>query len=141
MEAYIFGKKSERFYMQFEKSENKEECQGAQIDTYLLKRIEKEDETLDKNRRIRLRNENVRNGWTRSNFRKLDNLDYRSNVRTTKPGGTLQQKRSPEQLLEEAVRQTRAGRCTHCTEEGHFYRECPSFWEKVKESRRANLKP
>ena len=47
-------------------------------------------------------------------------------------------KRSPEQLLEEAAKQNRVGTCSHCHAAGHFYRECPQFWNKVNETRKAN---
>lgn len=60
---------------------------------------------------------------------------FNKSLRTTRPT----QKKSPEQLLEEATKQTRAGAWGHCQEEGHFYRECPAFWEKVKQSRREHL--
>jgi hypothetical protein len=46
-----------------------------------------------------------------------------------------QQKLSPEDLLYNASRQIRAGTCSHCKKENHFYRECPDFWTKVQESR------
>jgi len=46
-----------------------------------------------------------------------------------------QQRFSPEELLHNAARQVRAGVCTHCRGENHFYRECPDFWRKVKEAR------
>jgi hypothetical protein len=42
---------------------------------------------------------------------------------------------SPEELLYNASRQIRAGTCSHCKKENHFYRECPDFWTKVQESR------
>jgi hypothetical protein len=45
------------------------------------------------------------------------------------------QQRSPEELLYAAARQTRAGVCSHCRKENHFYRECPDFWRKVQEAR------
>jgi len=48
-----------------------------------------------------------------------------------------QQKSSPEELLADVAKRTRAGNCTFCGEPGHWYRECAPFWEKVKESRAA----
>ena len=47
------------------------------------------------------------------------------------------QKKSPEEVMQEAVKQNRAGQCSHSNAEGHFYRECPKFWEKVDETRKA----
>ena len=57
-------------------------------------------------------------------------------VRTGRP----QQKLSPEELLYNASRQIRAGTCSHCKKENHFYRECPDFWAKVQESRQERAK-
>ena len=57
-------------------------------------------------------------------------------VRTRRP----QQKLSPEEILHNAARQTRAGTCSHCRGENHFYRECPDFWKKVREAREERAK-
>jgi len=47
---------------------------------------------------------------------------------------------SPEEVLFQAGRQIRPGTCSHCQGELHYYRECPKFWEKVQESRKAKAK-
>ena len=100
-----------------------------------LKELERVDTSLDKTKsntqppkygKYSGRNPNVDGATQRDSY-----------VRTNRPPF---KKQSPEQLLEEATKQTRAGQCGHCQQEGHFYRECPDFWEKVKESRKANLK-
>jgi hypothetical protein len=62
---------------------------------------------------------------------KLQGQGMGGDVRTGRP----QQKQSPEELLYNASRQIRAGTCSHCKKENHFYRECPDFWTKVQESR------
>ena len=100
----------------------------------LLREIEKADDLIDSGRK-KFRQDG------RGGFRgkKVDKETYGDSVRTFRQGGKFQ-KKSPEQILDEAVRQTRAGECSHCNEEGHFYRECPTFWDKVKESRKANKK-
>jgi hypothetical protein len=49
-------------------------------------------------------------------------------------------KNSPEEALFYASKQIRPGQCSHCNKEYHFYRECPSFWAKVQESRAAKAK-
>ena len=56
-----------------------------------------------------------------------------SDVRTKRPNSF--QKKSPEQILEEHIKQTRVGTCSHCQKQGHFFRECPGFWQKVQDSR------
>ena len=47
---------------------------------------------------------------------------------------------SPEEVLFQAGRQLRPGTCSHCQEDLHYYRECPKFWAKVQESRKAKAK-
>ena len=47
---------------------------------------------------------------------------------------------SPEEVLFQAGRQLRPGTCSHCNEDLHYYRECPKFWAKVQESRKAKAK-
>ncbi len=69
-------------------------------------------------------------------FAKFQGAGQGSDVRTTR----LQQKLSPEELLYNASRQIRAGTCSHCKKENHFYRECPDFWKKVQESREERAK-
>ena len=51
-----------------------------------------------------------------------------------------EQRLSPEEVLFKAGRQLRPGTCSHCQGELHYYRECPKFWEKVQESRKAKAK-
>jgi hypothetical protein len=47
---------------------------------------------------------------------------------------------TPEEALFQAGRQVRQGNCSHCKKEYHYYKECPSFWQKVQESRAAKAK-
>ena len=47
---------------------------------------------------------------------------------------------SPEELLFQAGKNLRPGTCTHCHEGLHYFKECPSFWAKVQESRKAKAK-
>jgi hypothetical protein len=70
-------------------------------------------------------------GPAKKKFTKLQGQSDGGNVRTSRP----QQKLSPEELLYNAARQIRAGVCSHCKKENHYYRECPDFWQKVQESR------
>jgi hypothetical protein len=70
-------------------------------------------------------------GPAKKKFGKIQGQGDRGDVRTSRP----QQKLSPEELLFNASRQIRAGICSHCKKENHFYRECPDFWQKVQESR------
>ena len=58
-------------------------------------------------------------------------------VRTRRPNQF--QKKSPEQILEECLKQTRVGTCSHCQKSGHFFRECPGFWQKVLDSKEENF--
>jgi len=47
---------------------------------------------------------------------------------------------SPEEALSAASKQIRAGVCSHCKKEYHYYRECPAFWQRVQESREEEAK-
>ena len=47
---------------------------------------------------------------------------------------------SPEEVLFQASKQLRPGTCVHCKEGLHYFRECPAFWAKVQESRKAKAK-
>jgi hypothetical protein len=78
--------------------------------------------------------------------------DGRDGARTERKFGPFQRKGqepvvrrperrlSPEEVLFQAGRQIRPGTCSHCQGELHYYRECPKFWEKVQESRKAKAK-
>ena len=101
-----------------------------------LKELERVDTSIDKTKRVSSFGSS--NGRFIPGSKSMDTPTYSNSfVRTSRAPF---QKKSPEVLLEEATKQTRAGQCGHCQEEGHFYRECPRFWEKVKESRLSNLK-
>jgi len=75
-------------------------------------------------------------GGAKKKFGKVQTARVGGNVRTGRP----QQKLSPEELLFNASRQIRAGTCSHCKKENHFYRKCPEFWSKVQESRAERAK-
>ena len=70
-------------------------------------------------------------GQPKRKFGAVQETGQGGDVRTKRP----QQKFSPEELLHNAAKQVRAGTCSHCRGENHFYRECPDFWKKVKEAR------
>ena len=55
-----------------------------------------------------------------------------------RPGGGV--RITPEEALFQAAKQIRPGFCSHCKKNYHFYRECPSFWQKVQESREEKAK-
>jgi hypothetical protein len=75
-------------------------------------------------------------GGPRKKFGKIQSQGNGSDVRTSRP----QQKLSPEELFYNASKQIRAGTCSHCKKEHHYYRECPDFWTKVQESREERVK-
>ena len=102
------------------------------LPTSVLRQIEKEDDNIDKKRKQFFKVAPRR-------FGELDKSPYsRDSLRVGSV--SVPTRKNPEQLLAEAVKQTRAGTCSHCSDTGHFYRECPAFWQKVAESRKANLK-
>ena len=45
--------------------------------------------------------------------------------------------KGPEELLRQLQGQKREGKCTHCLQTGHFFRECSEFWASVQRSRAA----
>jgi hypothetical protein len=55
-------------------------------------------------------------------------------------GRRTNQKLSPEEALHTAAKQIRPGLCSHCKKGLHFFRECPSFWQKVQDSRESAVK-
>ena len=61
-------------------------------------------------------------------------MDYKAGVRTDRQN----YRQTPQELLITLGQQKKAGNCSHCSEAGHFYRECPKFWEAVAESRKVN---
>ena len=106
------------------------------LPTAVLRQIEKEDDNIEKRKR---------QGGMATQFKRtprifgdVDKPPQRDSLRFARQA--MPQKKNPEQLLAEAIKQTRAGQCSHCGAEGHFYRECAAFWQKVHESRQANLK-
>ena len=78
----------------------------------------------------------AKNYGPQKKFVKFQGQGDGGNVRTGRP----QQKLSPEELLYNASRQIRAGTCSHCKKENHFYRECPEFWTEVQKSRGERVK-
>ena len=100
----------------------------------LLKQLEKLDNQIDSRKRKADYDERPRARTTQ-----MDREAPRHNFKSTRPGYKFQRK-SPEEVLEEAVKQTRSGACSHCKEEGHFLRECAGFWTAVQEARKSALK-
>jgi len=70
-------------------------------------------------------------GQPKRKFGQIQEAGQGGDIRTRRP----QQKLSPEELLHNAAKQVRAGSCSHCRGDNHFYRECPEIWKKVKEAR------
>jgi len=60
--------------------------------------------------------------------------------RTRRQPAGQQIRLSPEELLYNASKQVRAGICSHCRKENHFYRECPAFGQEVQKAREERAK-
>ena len=101
------------------------------LPTQLLKQLDKLDDQIDKRKSKFSNNEGVRRRAVQ-----VDKETPPNHFKSFKPSDKFQ-KKSPEQILDEAVKQTRAGKCSHCLQEGHFIRECADFWTKVHENRKA----
>ncbi len=94
----------------------------SELPDSLRKKLERVDKEIWRSRSY---------GGPQKKFARFQGQGGGGDVRTRRP----QQKLSPEELLYNASRQIRAGTCSHCKKENHFYRECPDFWTKVQESR------
>ena len=103
----------------------------------LVKQITKVDELIAKAKK--------RNGASSQGYTKAQGQPFKSvagqigqfppqfaqgQVVTKRP-----ERKSPEEILHDIAKRTRAGNCSHCGESGHWFRECPVFWQKVGKSR------
>jgi hypothetical protein len=100
----------------------------SELSDDLRRKLEKVDKEIWRSRSY---------GGAQKKFGKLQNQGQGGDVRTNRGPP---QRRSPEELLFNAAKQIRAGKCSHCNKENHFYRECPEFWQKVQESREARTR-
>ena len=92
------------------------------LSSELLKKVDKIDNRLDKQKP---QNDRTRRG-----------SGYPSKVDQKDGSFTYRKKKGPGELLQELVTRKREGTCSHCSEIGHFYRECPEFWKEVSEARK-----
>jgi Zn-dependent M16 (insulinase) family peptidase len=83
-----------------------------------------------------LASKKIKNGGPRRKFQQ----QQQQLSTASQDGFTKNRKFSPEEALFAASKQVRAGTCSHCHKEYHYYRECPTFWSKVHESRAAKAK-
>ena len=108
----------------------------------LQKRIDKVNTLLDKQGRDQQHNYRGRGRQNNNSYGKRSYGPQRSSyigdsenqVRVSRG-----QRNSPQDLLSTLARQKRTGLCSFCSEVGHHYRECTSFWQEVKKSRDSNL--
>ena len=91
----------------------------------LMKKVEKIDSKLSKERKPE------QNGWKRRDQKSGQVLE-----RETRQFG--RRKAGPEETLQFLKKSKRYGTCSHCQEEGHFFRECAKFWAEVSEQRKQN---
>ena len=114
----------------------------------LQKRIDKVNNLLDKQGRDQ--QQGYRGRDQQQSYRGRQNYGYGKRfygpARTSNIGdGENQvrvsrgQRNSPQELLSTLGRQKRSGLCSFCSEVGHHYRECTSFWQEVKKSRDTNI--
>ncbi len=100
---------------------------GSELPKSVRKRLEQVDRELSAQKR-------QDGGGFKKKFGPLQREDKEPVV--SRPNRRL----SPEELLFQAGKQLRPGTCTHCHEGLHDFKECPSFWAKVQESRKAKAK-
>lgn len=99
----------------------------SQLPKDLQKKLDKVNSRLDRNRPY----SKPKNGGDYSGDKRMD---YKTGVRTDRRN----YRQTPQELLVSLGNQKKAGNCSHCSEAGHFYRECPKFWAAVAESRKSN---
>ena len=98
---------------------------GGALSSDLLKKVEKIDSRLDKSKpRQNGQTDRPRKG------------QYFAGGMESQTVQTWRKKQGPEEALLAFSKTRRQGICTHCTQAGHFYRECPDFWKSVNESRK-----
>jgi len=107
---------------------------ASDLPTELQKRIEKVESRLDKSKSARQERNGENPGhpgkWNQQHQRSFGNIQ-----RPTTSYG--RQPTNPEELLNKLKNMVRQGKCGFCQGEGHFYKECPSFWADVSASRKA----
>ena len=103
---------------------------GSSLSSDLQKKVEKIDSRLDKSRQQQRGDvQRYRPGKGRQDSFRMEGKDVQ----------TFRRKQGPEEALLSFSKTNRQGSCTHCSESGHFYRECPDFWKSVNESRKKNF--
>ena len=91
------------------------------ISSSIKKKVDKIEQTLERN--------NVKPSVKKSGTNDNKKSYSKNGVQTER------EKRGPEETLQFLKGRKRSGVCTHCTESGHFWRECPSYWNSVKQAR------
>ena len=106
------------------------------LNSSLVKKIHQVDALIEKakNKNGGTSGANTRNPQSRQQF---GSYGYQQGSSGQVVMKRPEKKSSPEELLQSIAKTTRAGQCSFCLEPGHWYRECPGFWGKVKESRTA----
>jgi hypothetical protein len=93
---------------------------NTELPSSIAKKVEKIEARLDKS-----------HSEYGSNKKPYKNTEQRT-------GGRFENQRrrqGPEQLLQQLQKNKREGKCSHCEGSGHFFRECPKFWQEVSDAR------
>lgn len=94
------------------------------LSSSIKKKVDKIESTLE------------RNNAKSSNYKKPGGFGFKRKF--GKPGVQTErsfEKKGPEETLQWLKTRKRHGICTHCTESGHFWRECPQYWASVNKAR------
>ena len=100
----------------------------SSLSSDLLKKVDKIDSKLDKERTRPAQHGN----WREKRTQKGGEVLERETRQFTR------RKAGPEETLQFLKKSKRYGTCSHCQEEGHFFRECAKFWAEVSEQRKQN---
>ena len=88
----------------------------------IQKQIQKIDNNLDKYA-------------SKPNYKKGGHKNFRQTNSQSTVQTNRQTRKGPEETLQYLKTRKRSGLCTFCSETGHFWKECASYWSEVNKSR------
>ena len=103
------------------------------IPSDVQKKVEKIETRLDREKTTRKEYGEKKKPYSRYP-RKVDQEN--GEIGQQQQAGTARRKAGPEELMSYLTKTRRRGTCSHCQQEGHFFKECPKFWTDVSNQRK-----